>query len=94
MKKIISLILLTLVSCNTTVINRQELKNETMKTEEVIKMIDEEIDNIQEYDEWCNNEIGWENETAKETMYLINQNKIIVLNNLKNKIIKNEKERR
>ena len=94
MKKIISLILLTLVSCNTTVINRQELKNETMKTEEVIKMIDEEIDNIQEYDEWCNNEIGWENETAKETMYLINQNKIIVLNKIKNKIKNNEKERR
>ena len=99
MKKIIrfvTIILLIIISgCNTTVINKQDLKNENMKTEEIIKMIDEEIDNIQEYDEWCNNEIGWENETAKETMYLINQNKIIVLNKIKNKIMENyEKERR
>ena len=91
----VKIILLIIISgCNTTVINKQELKNENMKTEEIIKMIDEEIDNIQEYDEWCNNEIGWENETAKETMYLINQNKIIVLNKIKNKIINYEKERR
>ena len=98
MKKIIrfvKIILLIMISgCNTTVINTQELKNENMKTEEIIKMIDEEVDNIQEYNEWCNNEIGWENETAKETMYLINQHKVIVLNRLKNKIINNEKERR
>ena len=98
MKKIIKFVkiipLIIISGCNTTVINRQELKNENMKTEEIIKMIDEELENIQEYEKWCNNEIGWENETAKETMYLINQNKIIVLNKIKNKIINNEKERR
>ena len=86
MKKIIrfvKIVLLVIISgCNTTVINKKELKNENMKTEEIIKIIDEEIENIQEYDKWCNNEIGWENETAKETMYLINQNKIIVLNKI------------
>ena len=98
MKKIIrfvKIILLIIISgCNTTVINKQELKKENMKTEEIIKMIDEEIENIQEYNEWCNNEIGWENETAKETMYLINQNKIIVLNKIKNRLLNYEKERR
>ena len=82
--KFVKIILLIIISgCNTTVINKQELESENMKTEEIIKMIDEEVENIQEYDEWCNNEIGWENETAKETMYLINHNKIIVLKELK-----------
>ena len=64
MKKIytfVKILLLIIISgCNTTVINKQELKNKNMKTEEIIKMIDEEIDKVQEYDEWSNNYRDWE----------------------------------
>ena len=53
--RFVKIILLIIISgCNTTVINKQDLKKENMKTEEIIKMIDEEIENIQEYNEWCN----------------------------------------
>ena len=47
MKKIytfVKILLLIIISgCNTTVINKQELNNENMKAEEIIKIIDEEI---------------------------------------------------
>ena len=44
----VTIILLIIISgCNTTVINKQELNNKNMKTEEIIKMIDEELENIQ-----------------------------------------------
>ena len=56
MKKIIKfvkIILLMIISgCNTTVINKQELKNENMKTEEIIKLIDIKIKVRQDYQKW------------------------------------------
>ena len=91
MKKIIrfvKIILLIIISgCNTTVINKQELKNENMTTKELKTIIDKKIKYHEDYSEWLK-------ERDSQTSYMINENIVEALKELKNDIENYEKERR
>ena len=73
MKKIIKfvkIILLIIISgCNTTVINKQELKNENMTAKELKTIIDKKIKYHEDYSEWLKerkaNELKFAEERAK-----------------------------
>ena len=73
--------------CNTTVINKQELKNEKMTTKEIKTIINKKIKYHEDYSKWLK-------ERDSQTSYMINENIIEALKELKNDIENHENERR